>query len=79
MDLQELHVQLMELGRTRSSYVDKSCYKIGDFLLQEYKKGERKKKKNKKKVKLKKNFSKLSTIRGREKQIQKKYLSVWMF
>ena len=49
MDLQELHVQLMELGRTRSSYVDKSCYKIGDFLLQEYKKGEEQKKKKKKK------------------------------
>ena len=54
MDLQELHVQLMELGRTRSSYVDKSCYKIGDFLLQEYKKGERKKKKIQEKSETKK-------------------------
>lgn len=54
MDLQELHVQLMELGRTRSSYVDKSCYKIGDFLLQEYKKGERKKKKKQEKSETKK-------------------------
>ena len=54
MDLQELHVQLMELGRTRSSYVDKSCYKIGDFLLHEYKKGERKKKKKQEKSETKK-------------------------
>ena len=66
MDLQELHVQLMELGRTRSSYVDKSCYKIGDFLLQEYKKGERKKKriytqrKKKKKKKKKKKIQEKS-------------------